>query len=256
MNEIEKKIMGWAKKHSEIIGLSLGGSRAKGTHTEKSDYDFSVHLNIDPTESLVEQLTKDLMFDKPEKIIALGKTNRHFTMLLRAYKCEPEIAVAFVNENAFIDAMENEADYVIASERFEFLKTAKILLDVTGKLKEIQKLEYPGWIRKNMLRECKGHMSWNFEKYEKALLSQPFTAMMMKLDCMWYMVKAVALINHITIDTKYDYEKLKKTLKSLEASIVPSGFFETIESCSVKDDIHNLKEQLSNLKKTIDSIIK
>lgn len=253
--DVESTILHWAKQHPEIVSVSLGGSRAKGTHLPNSDYDFSISLDTEPSLALVERLTDDLRLENPQRPFIFGQFDRHFLLIGRYYKPEsmPTIVIAFSNLKQFETALEQHVNYPLIEEQFEFMKSSIVMYDPYKRLATLRNLEYPGWVRKHVMRDAMNVAAWNLEKYEKAQANgYVFVAQMMKMECLWLLVKAVAAFHHVHVGSRYDYETVKKNILSLKDAFIHEEFFKAVEQCAS----HNEATLLKSLFTEIDNLVK
>ncbi|MCE2512580.1 MAG: nucleotidyltransferase domain-containing protein [Acidimicrobiia bacterium] len=57
-----------------VVGVALGGSRARGTHTESSDYDFGLYYEESITVRGVEECVRSIAASLPPASGAHGST--------------------------------------------------------------------------------------------------------------------------------------------------------------------------------------
>ena len=244
---IKAALVSWAKKHKEIVGIMIGGSRVKGTHYEDSDYDFSVSLEVNVTPFLIEPLTEDLKLENPEKAKILPLSNRHFIMVGKLYtpKNSPRIMLGFTNIKEFTNELAKIGNYALIDEQIEFLINSRIVHDPKGKLKKLKRIGYPEWVSEAIIKDSLMLAHWNLEKYHVFIKRKSVASQFLKTDCLWYLVKALAAFNHISLGPKSDYELVKAKLYS--AGTIPQHFFQTLEKCASKDDHDTLQKLVSEV---------
>lgn len=239
---IKSTIASWAKKHKEIVGVMIGGSRIKGTHHENSDYDFSISLEVNPTPALVERLTKDLSLENSAKAELFPLSSRHFMLAGKHYfpKNSPRITLGFTNIKEFRTELTKIGNYALIDEQIEFLLSSRIVYDPKGHLKKLKRIGYPEWVRDAIMKDALVLAHWNLEKYEVLVRHKSvFASQGMKIDCLWYLLKALAALNNIPVGAKSDYYLIKE--KFGKSAIMPKQFFNCLEKYTKEDDVYGLK---------------
>ena len=248
-------VKNWARKHKEIVAVVLGGSRAKRTALEHSDYDFGIQLRQDPTTNLINKLTQDLPLDSSSKACIFPEIERHFTLGGKGYKTTNgiDVTLGFVNITLLNSAFKEKKQYPLIDEQLEFLKAAKIIFDPKNIVQQLQTRTLPPWAAKKLVQDCTTLAEWNVDKYKKALKTRtPFTCSLLKDDALWYCTKAIAGINGISLSAyKYGYDDFKKKSIALGKRFhAPKNFFEELENCAAQQSTKLLETLLNNVKKS------
>ncbi len=252
-------VLDWAARHSEIVGVLFGGSRAKGTHIATSDYDISVSLEADPSPGLVERLCADLTFENPLPAKPLAQTKRHFLIIGKFYqpKNSPEISMGFVNILPFQESLKNQANHPLVTEMFEFIKHSQIIYDPKAIFKDIKEKADVAWAYKKVLEEHKNLGWWSYNKYQKAIGSDVVTASFVRNEVLWHIVQTVAIINKYPLGVPTDYPNLKKLASGQgEKFIAPNGFFTRIEYLILNHDPEKLKGLLEQINALAEEFLK
>lgn len=241
-------VKSWAKKHKEIIGVLLGGSRAKGTAVSGSDWDFGVQLMQEPTPALVEELTADFPLQSLGAVRILAELNRHFIIASKGYTAENiEVGLGFINIAELLHALKENLHYPIIEQQFEFLKSAEVLYDPQGIIADLRTKEFPDWATRKLIVDSLGLAFWSINKFKKAK-GRLLTQKLLYSDIIWYCTKTVAALNKIPLVYKYGYDDFKNTAKSQGIMfIAPENFFEILESAATTQDINNIEFLLQRI---------
>lgn len=234
------QIIEWVQKQPIILGVVLGGSRALGTHTSKSDYDVGVYLSEEPTIELIENLCASLSLENGIPARIFPTTERHFTMIGKSYypQNQPEINLGFINFTRFKEALHSNMDHNLVLEIFHFIKNAKIVYDKTGEIEKIQKTANLDWAYKKMIQDLITLAKWDMTKYKAALGESIVAAQMLKNDLLWHIAKILAIINNVSIASRYEYKNLEKNAQNL---ILPENFVQRMNEAVHEDNPQKLE---------------
>ena len=194
---MEPTILAWAHRHPQIRGVVLGGSRAKGTAQEGSDWDFGVLLDEEPSVELVEHLTADVGLASERDANVAPQLERAFVIVSKSFRTEEgEIALNFTDVHDLDEAFDHK-NYTIIEHQLEFLTSAKLIYDPQGTVEAIRSRPFPEWAREKLIDDALGLAEWNIDKYRKA--RSTLTRMLLKSNALWFCAKAIAAHNGILL---------------------------------------------------------